>query len=395
MRFPLLPALCLLLINIGVDVCLYKIIKYSSARRLWARVQKWSAVLLAIVIVVLVCLPKRSGSDDSLVTIMWILFAYVSIYVPKYIYLIFRLIGSIPLLWNGDRWKWTSVLGLIVAMVSFVAMWWGALVNRLNIDVRQVEVRIPDLPADFDGFTIAQISDLHVGTFGDDTTFVSMLVDSVNSLNPDLIVFTGDIVNRRSDEFKPFISTMSRLHAPFGVFSVMGNHDYGDYSDWESETAKKQDVRNLWDMEAEADMEMLNNSFEWLRSESDSIALIGVENIGDPPFRVYGDLTAAYPDINDGNVKILLSHNPAHWEDDIEDNIDTNVALTLSGHTHAMQLELFGWSPAIWRYRNWGGLYSDSTGQQLYVNIGAGTVGMPFRIGATPEITLFTLRPKK
>lgn len=395
MRFPLLPALCLLLINIGVDVCLYKIIKYSSARRLWARVQKWSAVLLAIVIVVLVCLPKRSGSDDSLVTIMWILFAYVSIYVPKYIYLIFRLIGSIPLLWNGDRWKGTSVLGLIVAAVSFVAMWWGALVNRLNIDVRQVEVRIPDLPADFDGFTIAQISDLHVGTFGDDTTFVSMLVDSVNSLNPDLIVFTGDIVNRRSDEFKPFISTMSRLHAPFGVFSVMGNHDYGDYSDWESETAKKQDVRNLWDMEAEADMEMLNNSFEWLRSESDSIALIGVENIGDPPFRVYGDLTAAYPDINDGNVKILLSHNPAHWEDDIEDNIDTNVALTLSGHTHAMQLELFGWSPAIWRYRNWGGLYSDSTGQQLYVNIGAGTVGMPFRIGATPEITLFTLRPKK
>ncbi len=395
MRFPILPALCLLLINIGVDICLYKIIKYSSARRIWARLQKWSAVLLAILIVVLVCLPKRNGSDDSLVTIMWILFAYFSIYVPKYIYLIFRLIGSIPLIWHGDRWRWTSVLGIVVAAVSFITMWWGALVNRLNVDVRKVEVQIPNLPADFDGFTIAQISDLHVGTFGDDTTFVSQLIDSINALNPDLIVFTGDIVNRRSDEFKPFISTMSRLHAPFGVFSIMGNHDYGDYSDWASEADKRQDVLNLWNMEAEADLEMLNNSFVWLRAESDSIALIGVENIGDPPFRVYGDLSEAYPDINDRNVKILLSHNPAHWEDDIEDNIDTNVALTLSGHTHAMQLELFGWSPAAWRYHKWGGLYADSTGQQLYVNIGAGTVGMPFRIGATPEITLFTLRPKK
>lgn len=394
MRFPLLAALCLLLVNIGVDICLYKIIKHSSARHIWTRLQKWSALLLDIVIVVLACLPKRNGSDGSLVTIMWILYAYFTVYIPKYLYLLFHLIGSIPILWHSKRWKWASVLGMVVAGLSFIAMWWGALVNRLNIDVRQVELQIPNLPADFDGFTIAQISDLHVGTFGDDTTFVSILVDSVNSLKPDLIVFTGDIVNRRSDEFKPFISTISRLHAPFGVYSIMGNHDYGDYSDWNSEADKRQDVLDLWNMEAQADLEMLNNSFVWLRSETDSLALIGVENIGDPPFRVYGDLKEAYPDINDSNVKILLSHNPAHWENDIEDNSDTNVALTLSGHTHAMQIELFGWSPAVWRYNKWGGLYSDSTGQQLYVNIGAGTVGMPFRIGATPEISLFTLRPK-
>lgn len=392
MRFPILLALILLAVNSAVDVCLYRIIRYSCHNRLWARLQKWSSVLLAIVILAMVCLPKRNGSDESLVLIMWILFAYVTIYVPKYIFLIFRAIGSLPLLWHADRWRWTSLMGIVVGVVSFATLWWGALINRLNIDVNEVEVRIPNLPADFDGFTIAQISDLHVGTFGDDTTFVSMLVDSINSLNPDLIVFTGDIVNRRSEEFKPFIRLLRRLHAPFGVFSIMGNHDYGDYSDWPSESDKRQDVRNLWKMEADADMIMLNNSFRWLRSESDSIALIGVENIGDPPFRVYGDLSEAYPDISDNNVKILLSHNPAHWEDDIEDNMDTNVALTLSGHTHAMQMSFFGWSPAAFRYRNWGGLYADSRGQQLYVNIGAGTVGMPFRIGATPEITLFTIR---
>ncbi|MDE6692142.1 MAG: metallophosphoesterase, partial [Muribaculaceae bacterium] len=193
----------------------------------------------------------------------------------------------------------------------------------------------------------------------------------------------------------PFISTMRRLHAPYGVYSVMGNHDYCDYSAWPSMSDNVADEDNLKRMEAEADLTMLNNSFSWIRSGSDSIALIGVENIGDPPFRVYGDLSEAYPDIADDNVKILLSHNPAHWQDDIEDNIDTNVALTLSGHTHAMQIELMGWSPAMFRYRYWGGLYSDTKGQKLYVNIGAGTVGMPFRIGATPEITLFTLRPKK
>ncbi|MDE6693206.1 MAG: metallophosphoesterase, partial [Muribaculaceae bacterium] len=234
MRFPLLPALLLLALNIGVDVCLYRIIRSSNANRFWARIQKWSAVILAILILVLACLPKRSGSDESLVTIMWVLFTYVSIYVPKYIFLIFRAIGSLPLIWHADRWRWTSIVGLFVAIVSFVAIWWGALVDRLNIDVREVTVDITDLPADFDGFTIAQISDLHVGTFGHDTTFVSRLVDSINSLHPDLIVFTGDIVNRRSEEFIPFISTMRRLHAPYGVYSVMGNHDYGDYSDWPS-----------------------------------------------------------------------------------------------------------------------------------------------------------------
>lgn len=394
MRFPLLMAIVLLVVNMLVDRCLYRIIVDSSSNKLWARIQKWTSVLLALVIVFLVCLPKRNGSDGSLVGIMWTLFAYISIYVPKYIFLIFYFIGSLPLLWHGDRWRWVSIVGVILSILSFAALWWGALVDRLNIEVREVEVSIPDLPSDFDGFSIAQISDLHVGTFGSDTSFVSRLVDSINSLSPDLVVFTGDIVNRHSSEFTPFISTLRRLHAPYGVFSIMGNHDYGDYSDWPSVADKEQDVRNLWRMESEAGLTMLNNSFRWIRCGADSVALIGVENIGDPPFHVYGDLSVAYPDISDSHTKILLSHNPAHWKDDIEDNIDTNVALTLSGHTHAMQMELFGWSPAVFRYPYWGGLYTDTTGQHLYVNIGAGTVGMPFRIGATPEITLFTLRPK-
>ena len=139
---------------------------------------------------------------------------------------------------------------------------------------------------------------------------------------------------------------------------------------------------------------MLNNSTEFIRRGNDSIALIGVENVGDPPFNTYGDLDEAYPTLDDPVVKILLSHNPAHWDDDIKDSPDKNIALTLSGHTHAMQMSAFGFSPASWRYPTWGGLYSDNDGHQLYVNIGIGEVAIPARIGATPEITLITLRRK-
>jgi hypothetical protein len=239
---------------------------------------------------------------------------------------------------------------------------------------------------------VVHISDLHLGTYGNDTTYISTIVNKVNSLKADVILFTGDIVNRNSNELKPFVSTLSRLKAKDGVYSILGNHDYGDYEDWKSEAEKAANFQALKDMQAEMGWTMLNNQSTAITRGNDSITIIGVENIGDPPFHIYGDMSKAYSDISDKQYKILLTHNPAHWTSDIENQKESNIALTLSGHTHAMQMEFFGISPARFRYRTWGGLYNDNYNHPLYVNIGIGTVGFPARIGATPEITLITLK---
>lgn len=398
MRLPLLPILAVLALNGLVDYYIYRRLERwkSSAQPLVRRIWVILSVVLAFVLVAAICWPKKEGGNDALTWLMWLLFSYFSIYIPKYLYVIFDLVASIPRIWKVRRLKVLSVTGGVLAAVSFGLMWWGALINRNRIQVKDVTVEIANLPESFSGMTIAQISDIHVGTFGNDTAFVAKLVDRVNALHPDMIVFTGDIVNRRSDELEPFISTLSRLHAPMGVYSILGNHDYGDYYEWTDSAAKTANLDYLKKMQADMGWTMLNNATAYLHAGADSIALVGVENVGDPPFPTYGDLDEAYPgDLADPTVKILLSHNPAHWCEDICDAPDKNIALTLSGHTHAMQIELFGVSPAVFRYKTWGGMYRGSGGNDLYVNIGAGEVAIPARIGATPEITLFTLKPKE
>lgn len=391
MRFPLVPVIVLLLFNGFIDFCIWRIIKNFYKRPVLAKIQWISAIIFAIVLLWIICMPKRNGGESSFTLVMWTLYGYLTIYFPKYIFLIFHFIAQLPRIWKQAPSRVVSFTGVIIAIIVFLTMWWGALFNRYNIEENFVEVPVANLPPEFQDFTIAQISDLHLGTFGEDTAFVHSLVQRINNLHPDIIVFTGDMVSRNSEEMRPFVNTLSKLKAPYGIYSILGNHDYGDYSDWNSAEDKVANHKDLKDMQAQAGLIMLNNESHWIKKQNDSIAIIGVENIGDPPFKVYGDLKTAYPNINDENVKILLTHNPAHWESEIEDK-ETNVALTLSGHTHAMQISLFGVSPASLRYKRWGGAYYDSKGQMLYVNIGAGTVGMPYRIGANPEITLFTLK---
>ncbi len=394
MRLPLLASLVLFVVNIAVDFYLWRRIRSASRKPLWPKVQMISVIALNVCLLLVICLPKRRGSDPGLEWIMWALYAYFSVYIPKCIVVIFDLIGGLPRLWKARRTGWLTVAGSVIAAVVFCAMWWGALINRYNIDVRSVEIAIPDLPESFDGYTIAQLSDLHVGTYGSDTAFVAEVVDRVNSLDADVVAFTGDLVNRRTSELKPFVAPLSRLRGRDGVYSILGNHDYGDYYSWPSSDAKRANLDDLKAMQRAMGWRMLNNSTEMLRRGNDSIALIGVENVGDPPFKTYGDLDEAYPALGDSVVKILLSHNPAHWDEDIKDSPDKNIALTLSGHTHAMQISAFGLSPAALRYPTWGGLYSDDDCHQLYVNIGIGEVAIPARVGATPEITLITLRRK-
>lgn len=394
MRFPLLPILIILIFNLLIDFYLWRRLKKSSYNILWRKLHVVLASICNIALVVVICVPKRSGDNADLSSIMWTIYAWFSIYIPKLLFVFFDLLASIPLIFHRKRLKILDLAGIAIAAVIFIIMWWGALINRYNIDVNRVDVEIEGLPAAFDGYTIAQISDLHVGTYGYDTTYVVEVVDEVNSLSPNMIAFTGDIVNRISSELEPFVGTLSQLKAPDGVYSILGNHDYGDYYNWPSDAQKQANLEHLCNLQKQMGWKMLNNAYDIVRRSNDSIAIIGVENVGDPPFHTYGDLDAAYPALDDPTTKILLSHNPAHWDNDIQDAPDKNIALTLSGHTHAMQMCFFGWSPAAFRYPTWSGLYKDNDKHQLYVNIGIGEVAIPARIGATPEITLITLRAK-
>lgn len=394
MRLFLLPAILIIIVNLLVDGYIYTVLR-KLHRRIPAKIHLILAGILQGTVIVALCLPRRSGSEENLLASMWIFYAYLSVYTPKLLFVVSDLLGRIPELFHRKRLKGLRIAGIAIAVITFVTMWWGALFCRFNIDVREVTVYVDDLPPAFDGYRIVQFSDAHVGTYGNDTTFTAKLSDAVNDLGADVVVFTGDLVNMRSGELKPHISPLSRLRGRDGVYSILGNHDYGDYSDWPSKQAKDDDVRDLVGMQQAMGWRMLNDNHVWLRRGNDSIALIGVENIGDAPFPTYGSLAAAYPDISDRNVKILLSHNPMHWVDSISENKSAKIDLTLSGHTHAMQMELFGLSPASLRYPTWGGLYKSEINQQLYVNIGTGTVGFPARIGATPEITVITLRRSK
>lgn len=410
MRIPLIPAIIIILIAVVTDLYIYLDIKRNTTRSKWRLIYAVSAVICWIFVAVCILLPRRDVSSGIMFQ-MWGLYAFLTIYFPKLIFTLFSILGGIPRVWKGNTWRIGIWVGLPLAAIIFIAMWWGALFTRNEIEVVNVEISSPKIPNAFDGYRIVQISDLHVGTWGDDTRFISKLCDSINALKPDVIFFTGDIVNRETRELQPFLKVLSGLHAKDGIYSVLGNHDYGDYVDWPTQQEKQENLALLKDWEKQIGWRLLNNESVSLVSDRnevahpDTIQLIGVENWGEPPFRQYGHLTEAYPlskdsaiNLNDNHYKILLSHNPEHWLREVVKI--SNIDLTLSGHTHAMQIEVrlgkWKWSPSVFRYALWGGLYDgeSKTGEkmQIYVNIGAGEVGMPFRIGATPEITLITLK---
>lgn len=406
MRIPVITVIILFLFSILVDIYIAADIRGSARRRGWAVAYMAVSLLCWAFLVVTLCLPRRSA-DSGILTVMWMLYSYLTVYLAKFTYVICSLLGRLlrkvfkpETRLHPSRW-----VGAVVALSTFIVMWVGVAHTRRHIVVNRVDISSPSIPRPFSGYTIAQISDLHVGTWGTDTTFVSALVDSVNSLDPDLIVFTGDIVNRETSELLPFKGVLSRLKARDGVLSILGNHDYGDYMDWEKPEDRESNNSLLASCQRDMGWTLLNNERRFIIRGNDSIMVIGVENWGDPPFPVYGDLDKALsPDSdsvchqNDRRYKILLSHNPEHWNRVVSH--ETNIGLTLAGHTHAMQVMFdFGgwkWSPAKYRYEQWGGLFErlNDHGQptKLYVNIGSGEVGMPARLlSAYPEITLLTL----
>lgn len=371
----------------------------NEGKKIWWKIYAGFSILILIVLSIAISLPRRSISED-ISGIMWLLFTVTTVITSQIFYVICSLLGRIPQLFKGRRINTGLWLGLPGGVIVFIAMWWGALVGRKQIEIVDVSISSPQLPKAFEGYKIAQISDLHVGTWGNDSTFLSCLVDSVNNHQPDLIIFTGDLVNRHADELKPFMSTLSRLKAKDGVLSILGNHDYGDYVSWNSTYEKDTNLNKLRTMQGEMGWKLLENEHLKIGKEKgDSIVIIGVGNWGEPPFTKYGDLKKAYPEsaLNDSNFKILLSHNPEHWNQEVSKI--SNIDITFAGHTHAMQMMLklggWKWSPSSLKYDQWGGMYTrkNNRGEEtsIYVNIGAGEVGFPMRIGANPEITIITL----
>lgn len=286
----------------------------------------------------------------------------------------------------------------IVVMVLIIGSYlMGHYVTRLQVNITQVTIQSDKVPASFDGFRIAQISDFHIGSFIDERgrKFVPELFDEILAQHPDIIVFTGDLVSMRAAEAVPFRSELKRLaSAGIPVYSIMGNHDYADYMREFSDERRKQDVDSLMQLQREAGWQMLNNTSEMIYRGEDSIAIVGVENIGEPPFSVYGNLEDAMLPMGglhgtDSLFTVLLSHNPTHWRSEVLPR--TDIDLTLSGHTHDMQFRILGWSPSGWKYPEHAGLYQEGS-QYLYVNTGVGCVGPALRVGIKPEVTILTLK---
>ncbi len=289
-----------------------------------------------------------------------------------------------------DRARFLSQVGLILATVPFSAVLYGVTKGRRSFQVARIPVKSGNLPEAFHGLRIAQISDMHLGSYGGDLSIVRNGVDLINAEEPDLILFTGDLVNDFAEEAEPFIAELGRLKARIGKFSILGNHDYSDYPAWDDPAKKAANLVRLKAIHGEMGFRLLLDEHLALEREGQRIGLLGVQNWGHR-FQQYGDLTKTMAGTETFPYRILMSHDPTHWEHQVQ---GTGIDLTLSGHTHGAQLgvKLGGttYSPAQWVYKHWAGLYEEA-GQQLYVNRGFGFIGFPGRVGMPPEITILEL----
>jgi predicted MPP superfamily phosphohydrolase len=314
----------------------------------------------------------------------------------RWLFSLFR--GSAPEVVEGQagisRLKFFSQLAVTFTVIPAVGLIYGIVRGAYKYRVHQVKVPSPKIPAGFDGFKIVQLSDIHTGSFSD-TKALNRAFDLVMAEKPDLILFTGDLVNNHSDETNGFVETFQRLKAPFGVYSVLGNHDYGDYVEWENAEQKRANLERLKRIQAECGWRILMNEHVALEKNGDTIALLGIENWGgNMRFPKYGKMSEAHKDTATFPFRILMSHDPSHWEQEVQPNYP-DVDLTLSGHTHGMQMGIeipgFKWSPSQYFYKQWAGLYKSGE-QFLYVNRGLGFLGYPGRLGIWPEITVMELQ---
>ena len=293
-----------------------------------------------------------------------------------------------------SRRKFISQIGLGLAAIPFASILYGMYRGKYNFKVLKYTLNFEDLPDAFDGYRLTQISDVHSGSF-DNIDKVSYAIDLINEQQSDVILFTGDMVNNTADEMLPYIDIFKRLDAKDGLYSVLGNHDYGDYVRWDSDAAKKENLENLKVIQKDIGFDLLLNENRFIEKDGQRIAIIGVENWGKGGFKKAGDLKKASDLVDKDDFKILLSHDPSHWDEQVV-NDQYHYHLTLSGHTHGMQFGIeipgwFKWSPVKWRYKQWAGIY-ETLGQYINVNRGFGYLAFPGRVGIWPEITVIELK---
>jgi len=345
-----------------------------------------------LLLVGLCLFPFIKGAEMSpkqMIYFGWFLVSFFLFVLPKILFVLCVILGwPFRHVFHCPRFPFT-LMGLILAILLAGMILHGATFGRTHFVVKEVDFHSPELPKGFEGYRIVQISDLHTAGWIGYEEELQKAIQLINDQKADMIVFTGDLINGRAEELNDFGTIYKQLRAKDGVYSIMGNHDYGSYIHWKSKVEEEANIDSLKLKEDSFGWKMLNNENKIIYHQGDSIALIGVENCGERRFPGRGNLKEALIGVKDIPFKILLTHNPKHWREEVLPT--TDIELSLSGHTHAWQISVAGYSPAVFMYPEWQGMYSEGK-QSLYVNVGLGVLGFPMRIGAWPEITVITLR---
>lgn len=366
------------------DLYIYKTYIARVSQR-WIRWAYWLPTAFLLIGMLLV-FSIHEPRPDSMQRLSNFLLIFLCFAVPKALFVIVMLFMKLLYIISGKKLYGGYVAGAL-ALSSLVYVLYGATEGKQHFQIREVTISSDELPAGFNGYRIVQISDIHAGSWTGNGAALQRAVNLINDQHADLVLFTGDLVNNLATELDEFIPVFKQLKAKDGVYAVLGNHDYSPYIEWETESAKEANLESLKEKQAAMGWKLLNNEHVIIRHQGDSIALVGVENSGNPPFPNYGDLPKALRS-TEGMYKVLMSHDPTHWRREVLPESD--VQLMLSGHTHEMQFSIFGFSPAKYVYPEHNGLYQEGK-QALFVNIGLGYLMFPMRLGAWPEITVLTL----
>ena len=391
-----------------VEIYSFQAIRTISKSRVVISV--YLIVSISVIIFIFYQFSKFDRSVGQTQMSLFTLGLLLLILIPKIILTLFMFLEDVFRIFSGtithfmgdndsgnflpNRRKFISQMALAIAAIPFTSLLYGMTKGKYNYKVIKQTLFFSDLPDDFDGFTITQISDVHSGSF-DNPEKIQYAVDLINQHKTDLMLFTGDIVNTHATEMHPWIETFNKIdNHQYGKFAVLGNHDYGEYVTWSSQAAKDENFEAIKKVYGDIGFDLLLNQNKKIKKGSSEIAIVGVENWG-KNFKQAGDLNKASEGLTNEDFKILMSHDPSHWEYEVK-NHDKNFQLTLSGHTHGLQfgIEIPGiirWSPVQYVYKQWAGLY-ENLGRYIYVNRGFGFHAYPGRVGIWPEITVFELK---
>lgn len=342
--------------------------------------------------------PSRAGLFSGGYLVFKFSGLFTLLYFPKLLIVTFQAVDEMLfqtarfMTYRGDPFLIMTWAGLVLGVIAAVVIAYGLIWGWKQLKVRRYSYRFKALPRPFHGLRLVHFSDFHLGSLSKSSGYPEKVVAAINELRPDMVLFTGDLVNFSTDEARPWTPLLKNIRAKYGKFAVTGNHDYGNHMDTFSREGLEDTQEQIKATYHEAGFQLLDNRAEAIEKEGQHMAIIGVNNQGSPPFPALGDLEAAMKQVKNIPFHILLSHDPSHWDEEVTEK--TNIGLTLSGHTHGFQMGIhtksFKWSPIQYKYPQWIGSYEKKS-QRLNVSAGCGHIGFPGRMGIPPEISLITL----